>query len=229
MLIVAFAAASCATQTLFGAEDAAATIDSPVGGWSCLLYAERGADNDYVLMRFDPAGTTQFARPRGNEFRLWAPVSAWTARKKRLTFSDSREGREFEAELERSGLGGVWETASSKGGWWCARLSDDVASRQDLEGLTVDDVMPPLIPYAATTPYYPLYAVRTAQEGHASVCFLVESTGAVVKPEFIELSDDIFRATTLRAIQASTYRGWRGEPAVRPACRTFDFALDPSD
>ena len=70
-------------------------------------------------------------------------------------------------------------------------------------------------------------AIRQAQEGHAIVCFLVESTGAIVEPEFIELSDDIFRDSTLRAVLASSYRGWVGEPPARPGCRMFDFELDP--
>ena len=204
-----------------------AEIQSSVGVWSCTLYEQLTSDNDYVLMRFDPVGTTHFARPRGDEFRIWAPVSGWTARKNRLSFTDSRIGREFEADLRRSGLGGTWKTETSNGGWWCARLDYAFADSQNVESLNANDVMPPLIPYAASTPFYPLRAIRQAKEGHATICFLVESTGVIVDPEFIELSDDIFRETTLRAVLASSYRGWAGEPAARPGCRTFDFELDP--
>jgi hypothetical protein len=140
---------------------------------------------------------------------------------------DSRTGRQFEAALGRSSLGGGWKSEASNGGWWCARLDDAFANSQNVESLNANDVMPPLIPHAATTPYYPLRAIRQAKEGHAAICFLVESTGAIVEPEFIELSDDIFRETTLRAVLASTYRGWAGGPAARPGCRTFNFELNP--
>jgi hypothetical protein len=225
---IVLAAACGATETLFGQEDSsAAEIGSPVGVWSCVLYERLTPDNDYVLMRFDPGGTTHLARPRSDGFRVWAPASAWTARRKQLSFSDSRTGREFEADLRRSGLGGTWKAGTSNGGWWCARLDAAVADWQDVGSLTSYDVMPPLIPYGVSTPYYPLGALRKAQEGRAAVCFLVESTGTIVQPELIEISDDIFRQTALRAVMASKYRGWTGEPAVRPGCRTFNFELDP--
>ena len=206
-----------------------AEVRSPVGVWSCISYEQLGPDNDYVLMRFDPNGTTHFARPRGEEFRMWAPVSAWTERRNRLSFADSRIGREFEADLGRASLGGTWKSETSNGGWWCARLDNSFADSRIVESLNANDVMPPLIPRAVSTPFYPLYAIRQAQEGYAAVCFIVESTGAIVDPEFIELSDDIFRATTLRAVVASNYHGWEGAPAARPGCRVFDFELDPAE
>lgn len=216
------------TQTLFGASNArSAEIQSPVGVWSCVLYEQLSSDNDYVLMRFDPVGTTHFARTRGDGFRMWAPVAAWKARRSRLSFTDSRTGRGFEADLGRSSLGGKWKTETSNGGWWCARLDNTFADSDSVESLNTNDMMPPLIPYSSSTPFYPLTAIRQAKEGHAAICFLVESTGSIVEPEFIELSDDVFRNTTLRAVLASSYRGWAGEPAVRPGCRTFDFELDP--
>ncbi len=228
MLITLCAMLCGATQTLSVANDAmSAEIRSPVGVWSCILYEQLGSEIDYVLMRFDPVGTTHFARPRGDEFRSWAPVSGWTAQRNQLSFTDSRVGRDFEADLRRTSLGGIWKTGTADGGWWCARLDDAFAESQNVEGLSGDSVMPPLIPRAASTPYYPLRAIRQAQEGHATVCFLVESTGTIVDPEFIELSDDIFYDTTLRAVLASSYRGWMGEPAARPGCRLFDFELDP--
>lgn len=193
------------------------------------MYESLTPDNEYVFMRFDPTGTAHFARSRGDGFRIWAPVSTWKARRSRLSFTDSRTGREFEADLSRSSLGGSWKTETSNGGWWCARLDNSFAESRVVESIDTNDVMPPLIPRSASTPFYPLSAIRQAKEGYAAVCFLVESTGAIVDPEFIELSDDIFRATTLQSVLATSYRGWAGEPAARPGCRIFDFALDPVD
>lgn len=221
-----FAATCAVTRPILGTS---AELQSPVGVWGCVLYEQHTSDNDYVLMRFDPNGTAHFARARGDAFRIWAPVSSWTVRRDRFSFGDSRIGREFEADLRRSGLGGTWTTEASSGGWRCARLDDAYADLHNVESLKANDVMPPLVLHGASTPYYPLGAIRQGKEGYAAVCFLVESTGAITDPEFIELSDEIFRETTLRAVLASSYHGWAGEPAVRPGCRTFDFELEPID
>lgn len=223
------AVACGATRTLFGADATAAEIQSPVGAWKCVLYEQETTHNDYVLMRFEPVGTTHLSRFRGDEFRIWAPISAWTTRRNRVFFTDSRTGREFEAELGRSGLGGTWTAEASNGGWWCAPLDDGHADSLNVVSLKADDLMPPLIVYGASTPFYPLRAIRQAREGFAAVCFLVESSGTIVDPEFIELSHEIFRETTHRAVLASSYRGWAGAPAARPSCRTYDFELDPID
>lgn len=218
------------TLSLFAAGNSTrAELQSPVGLWSCVLYERDTADSDYVLMRFDPDGATYFARRSGDEFRIWAPVSSWTVRRGALSFRDSRVEREFEADLERSGLGGTWEAEHAAGGWWCARLDDAYADLRGVQTIEADDVMPPLIVRGASTPYYPLGAIRQARDGHAAVCFLVDSTGTITDPEFIELSDEIFRETTLRAVLASSYQGWGGEPSVRPGCRTYEFELEPVD
>jgi hypothetical protein len=223
-----FTAICGVTRPLLGVDEStSAEIQSPVGVWGCVLYEQHTSDNDYVLMRFEPNGTTHFARSRGDAFRIWAPVSSWTARRNRLSFEDSRSGRKFEADLRRSGFGGIWKTEISNGGWWCARLDDAYAVWRNVESLNVNDVMPPLLIHGTSTPFYPLSAIRRAKEGHAAVCFLVKSTGAITDPEVIVLSDEIFRETTLRAVLASSYHGWAGEPAVRPGCRTFDFELGP--
>ena len=87
--------------------------------------------------------------------------------------------------------------------------------------------MPPLLSTRMATPRYPLRAIRQAREGRAVVCFLVDYTGVIIGPEFIELTDEIFRATTLSAVGRSQYYGWDKQNIVRPGCRSFIYELDP--
>jgi hypothetical protein len=84
--------------------------------------------------------------------------------------------------------------------------------------------VPPLIPEVSASPRYPRQAVREAREGYAIVCFTVDASGAVVEPEIVELSDEIFRTPTLFAIYGSRYRPWSG--GARPGCRSYLYALE---
>jgi hypothetical protein len=86
--------------------------------------------------------------------------------------------------------------------------------------------MPALIPRITATPSYPLVAIRGAKEGRAITCFFVTSAGLIVEPEFIELSDEAFRAPVLSALARSRYQGWANVGTLRPSCRTYTFKLD---
>ena len=83
----------------------------------------------------------------------------------------------------------------------------------------------PLIPEVMATPAYPIRAVREAKQGRAVVCFEVDATGTVRDPQFIELTDEIFRGPSLDALMLSRYQGWSGG-GHRPACRSFVYVLD---
>jgi hypothetical protein len=48
----------------------------------------------------------------------------------------------------------------------------------------------------------------------------------IVRPEIVELSDEIFRAPTLAALERSQYLGWEDQGLVRPGCRTYIYRLD---
>ena len=86
----------------------------------------------------------------------------------------------------------------------------------------------PLIPEIMATPAYPRQAIRDAKEGRVVVCFEVDANGVVRDPQFIELTDEIFRAPSLDALMQSRYKGWSDEEngAARPACRSFIYRLD---
>ena len=73
------------------------------------------------------------------------------------------------------------------------------------------------------TPRYPRQAIREAREGRVVICFEVDPSGQVQAPEFIELSDEIFRASSLDALMSSSYQPLTGSgrTSPRPACRSF--------
>ena len=86
----------------------------------------------------------------------------------------------------------------------------------------------PLVTAVMATPAYPRQAIREAIEGRVVICFEVDRNGEVHNPEFIELSNEIFRAASLDALMGSRYQPWfkRGDQALRPACRSFVYRLD---
>ena len=210
-----------------GATAPSGPVDDPVGVWNCLVYGHPRRGDEQYLFRFLPDGRADASPPRRDGFRIWARLSDWTARRSRLSFSDSRLGREYVADLRRSTLGGPWTSPSGAGGWWCSRLSDTVVDDFSVERTNTNDLMPPLLSTRMATPRYPLRAIREAREGRAVVCFLVDYTGVIIQPEFIELTDEIFRATTLSAVGQSQYYGWDKQDIVRPGCRSFMYELDP--
>lgn len=118
-------------------------------------------------------------------------------------------------------------TASLAGGWWCSNADRALANEsRTLRRSASDIVEAPLVPKVTATPRYPLQAIREAKEGRAVACFLVNSGGSIIEPEFIELSDEIFRKSSMEALAHSRYQGWDDPALLRPGCRTFIFTLD---
>ena len=70
--------------------------------------------------------------------------------------------------------------------------------------------MPPVLPLVTATPRYPIEAIRQAKQGRVVTCFLVDATGAIVEPEIIELSDEMFREPILVALSRSRYEARAG-------------------
>lgn len=179
-----------------------------------------------MIFNFGPDGSTRMARPDEDVQRPWSPLSGWEVEDSQLRFTDSRTQRRFAAQLGRPTLGGEWRTLTLFGGWWCSEAEAEVAS-----GLLTRPTGPPtamtqpLIPQVMATPTYPIQAVREAKQGRAVVCFEVDSTGTVRDPQFIELTDEIFRGPSLDALMLSQYQGWSGG-GNRPACRSFVYVLD---
>ena len=169
------------------------------------------------------------ARPSADSQRPWIPLSRWQLEDDVLTFSDSRTERRFSAELMRPTLGGEWRTITLLGGWWCSEAAEAVASGLMTQPTGESTAMSqPLIPEIMATPAYPRQAIRDAKEGRVVVCFEVDANGIVRDPQFIELTDEIFRAPSLDALMQSHYKGWSDEEngAARPACRSFIYRLD---
>jgi hypothetical protein len=84
--------------------------------------------------------------------------------------------------------------------------------------------VPPLIPDISATPTYPRQAIRDAKEGRAVACFLVDASGAIIDPEILELTDEVFRYPTMVALYRSRYFPWGTLP--RPGCRSYLYQLD---
>jgi hypothetical protein len=196
----------------------------PIGAWSCVVYGHPAFGDEHMLFHFAADGSAGLAREVEQKLSGWTALSEWTADDGELAFSDPRTGRRYRADLDRATLGGGWRTLTLTGGWWCSPM--DAASVPTVEKLEPLAVMPPLIPSLTATPPYPIQAIREAKQGRAVMCFFVDATGRVVQPEVIELSDEVFRAPILSALERSRYQGWADASVLRPGCRSYIFKLD---
>lgn len=189
-----------------------------------MIYGHPAFGDERVVIRLAADGTAALSRKSDANQRIWDPLSRWLEDDGEVSFSDTRTGRRFSADMSRVTLGGRWRTVTLVGGWWCTTL-DDAA----FAGVLVSEpeaLMPPLVPVRTATPAYPAQAVRDAKQGRAVTCFFVDASGLITKPEIIEISDEIFRAPTLSALARSQYQGWDDARLVRPGCRTYIFRLD---
>lgn len=203
----------------------------PVGTWRCVIYGNPSLGEERVLLRFAPDQSVRVARDASRAVPAWSPLSSWEITRERLTFTDPRTGRRFGADLARETLAGEWRTFNLLGGWWCSpadRASEPEADILSEPGGLDAGSTKRLIPEVMATPTFPVQAIREAREGRVVLCFIVEPSGEVFDPEFVELSDEIFRAPSLDALMRSRYRPWnpRTDGGARPACRSFIFRLD---
>lgn len=200
------------------------TLD-PVGTWRCVVYGHPAFGDERVLLDVGPDRSVRIAHLENGEISAWFPLRGWEIDEAVLTFTDSRGGRSFEADLTRATLGGVWRTPTLLGGWWCSPTS--FVPAPTAEKPKAETLLPPLLPSLTATPAYPLSAIRAAKQGRGVSCFFVDANGNVVQPEIVELSDEIFRAPILYALARSRYQPWPDEHLLRPGCRSFIFRLDP--
>lgn len=198
----------------------------PRGLWSCVTYGDPAYGDERMTLRVLDAGRVDVTHRLGGGLEEWMRLSEWSVEKRRLTFSDFRRGRIYAADLDRSTLGGTWTAASAAGGWWCVRRGDAATAETiALRRSAPEFYVPPLVINVMATPRYPRQAIRQAKEGRAVACFIVESSGTVRDPEFLELSDEIFRDSTVAALLRSNYLPWEGD-ATRPGCRSFTYELE---
>jgi hypothetical protein len=197
----------------------------PVGVWSCVLYGQYREDDERMLLELRVDGGTYLAQLGGAPYH-WVPVSYWSEKRGQVSFTDTRRGREFQADLDYESLGGVWTGETYSGGWWCAPLAERPELSPRAGFFNEYSVMPRLIVDTMASPWYPRRAIREAKEGYAVACFLVQPDGFVTNAHFLELSDPVFEQPALGALHRSHYKGWDSSLPSRPACRTFDFNLD---
>lgn len=178
--------------------------------------------DERVLFNFAPQGVARLARIEDAAVPAWTGLTPWVTEGRQMRFSDPRTGRQYTADLRRDSLGGSWRTLTTTGGWWCA-VSDIATVPETKEERAA--ALPPVLPRVTATPRYPIQAIREAKQGRVVTCFLVDSTGTIVEPEIIELSDEVFREPTLTALSRSRYEP-RSSDALRPSCRSYTFSLD---
>lgn len=182
-----------------------------------------------MVLNFGADGSTRMAIPSEDVQRPWFPLSRWQLDEDVLTFSDSRTERNFSGNLSRTALGGEWRTDETLGGWWCSEADPATASSLYTNPTGEPTAMTePLIPEIMASPTYPRQAIRDALEGRVVICFEVNPLGRVRDPQFVELSDEIFRAPSLDALMQAQYQGWSDDPdgPARPACRSFVYSLE---
>ena len=210
---------------LVSAEASAARDDvDPVGTWSCVVWGHPDFGDERVLLNFDPRGVARLARIENDAVPAWSGLTPWITEDRAMRFSDPRTGRQYTADLRRDNLGGSWRTLTATGGWWCAVADVDVVPETTQERAAA---LPPILPLVTATPRYPIEAIRLAKQGRVVTCFLVDATGAIVEPEIIELSDEMFRrADPGGARAAHGTRPPAADSVLRPSCRSYTFSLD---
>jgi hypothetical protein len=209
--------------TISGDAVAARGSIDPVGSWSCVVWGHPEFGDERVLMHFDVNGVARLARVENEAVPAWSGLTPWVREDRQMRFSDPRTGRQYTADLRRDNLGGNCHTLTTTGGWWCAE-SDVVVIPETTEERVA--ALPPVLPRITATPRYPIAAIREAKQGRVVTCFLVDAAGAIVEPEIIELSDEVFREPTLVALSRSRYEPRQADSALRPSCRSYTFSLD---
>jgi hypothetical protein len=215
-LAVSLTIASQAARAARGAID-------PVGTWSCVVWGHPEFGDERMLFNFGASGVARLARVENDAVPAWSGSTPWIREDRQMRFSDPRSGRQYTADLRRENLGGSWRTLTTTGGWWCA-VSDVIVVPETSEERAA--ALPPVLPLVTATPRYPLAAIREAKQGRVVTCFLVDATGAIVEPEIIELSDEVFREPILRALSRSRYEPRNADSVRRPSCRSYTFSLD---
>jgi hypothetical protein len=179
--------------------------------------------DERVLLNFDLSGVARLARLENEAVPAWNGLTAWVKEDRAMRFSDPRTGRQYLADLRRDNLGGTWRTLTATGGWWCGEADITVIPETREERA---EVLPAILPRVTATPRYPIEAIRVAKQGRVVTCFFVDAAGLIVEPEMIELSDEVFRAPVLLALQRSRYEPRAPGDQLRPSCRSYTFSLD---
>ena len=92
-----------------------------------------------------------------------------------------------------------------------------------------EDMSSDRAPTVTAVPQYPEKARRDRIEGEATVCYLIDSKGRIVKPAVRKSSHRMFAKPSLKAIRQSSYEPLRPDQKMSQVktCRTFRFLLNP--
>ncbi len=204
-------------------------VINPLGTWNCIIYGSPDLGNENYSFSFANDYSVLVSKNDAEEERLWQNISPWVINDRELFFTDNRMARDFRGDLNRSNLGGDWRTSNSVGGWWCTRSDEEVdhSFYNNNDNQKVGIIIP-LIPEIMITPAYPRQAHREGLEGRAVICFEILPNGEIINPEFLELSDEIFRASSLDALMSTKFKPWGQlvDLESRPACRSYMYRLD---
>lgn len=211
-----------AAAAAFAAEKASFARVDPIGTWSCVVWGHPEFGDERVLINIAPQGVARLARIEVSVVPAWSGLTPWVAASRELKFSDPQTGRQYTADLRRDNLGGAWRTMTTTGGWWCTVADVAIVPETSQERAAA---LPPVLPLVTATPRYPVEAIRKAKQGRVVTCFLVDASGAILEPEIIELSDELFREPTLTALLRSRYEP-RDSDVLRPSCRSYTYSLD---
>jgi TonB family protein len=85
------------------------------------------------------------------------------------------------------------------------------------------------IPSVTAVPQYPERARRDRIEGEATVCFLINAEGEIVRPAVRKSSHRMFARPSLKAIRNSSYEPLPPHKKMSQVktCRTYRFRLTP--
>ncbi len=201
-------------------------VDRPIGQWNCVLYGNPMIGDERSFFSFGANNILRITRTIEGAISSNSVDLSYEIEGNNLSFYDTISGRTFNATLGGRTLSGEWRTRTQQGGWWCSPAGVD-------EGIFSDAVIETygrrLDVEVMASPSYPVQAIREVTQGRVVICFEVTTLGEIINPNFIEVSDEVFRAPSLDALVRSKYRSWlpmTEDEFTRPACRSFIYRLD---
>ena len=93
----------------------------------------------------------------------------------------------------------------------------------------VEDSNSDRVPWVTAVPQYPKVARRDRIEGEATVCYLINAKGKIIRPSIRRSSHRMFEKSAMKAIKQSNYEPLKPDQTVSQVktCRTFRFRLNP--
>lgn len=201
-------------------------VNTPLGQWNCVIYGNPLLGDERSHFNFSANNFLRITRLIDGEATSNSVDMEYRIENYALTFYDPTTGRTFKAQLGGYTLSGEWRSRAELGGWWCSPVEGGEGIFSNLEtAISIGRVDLE----TTVSPTYPLQAIRDVTQGRVVICFDVTTTGNIINPNFIEVSNEVFRAPSLDALVRSKYKSWlpvAENDVLRPACRSFIYRLD---